>query len=29
MQDDRGEEWMLRARYFGNCGKMVTLHSLG
>jgi hypothetical protein len=28
MQDDGGEEWMLRVGYFGDCRKIVPLHSL-
>jgi hypothetical protein len=29
MQDDGGEEWMLRARYSGDNRKIVPLYSLG
>jgi hypothetical protein len=29
MQDDGGEEWMLRDRYFGDRRKIVSLYSLG
>jgi hypothetical protein len=29
MQDDGGEEWMLREGYFADCRKIVLLYSLG
>jgi hypothetical protein len=29
MQDDGGEEWMLRDGYFGDRRKIVPLYSLG